>query len=157
MSSEVQIEDRNFLSHCTALTHIYVPYGSGQTYKKAWSDYADKIVESDREATMSDVNALKAEIQAELVGKTDYLGTVAAMANLSTIAGAGDYHRVSTEFVYDESTGEVAHVGDILIAVIDLVGLVNTQTKEYWDLVHTEMGAAPATSDDIANIFNEEA
>ena len=134
---------------------IYVPYGCGQAYKNAWPHYADIIMESDREANMSDVNALKSEIQEQLVGKTDYLGTVAAMTDLSTIAGAGDYHRVSTEFVYDESTGEVAHVGDILIAVIDLVGLVNTQTKEYWDLVHTELGAAPATQEDINSIFEE--
>ena len=150
-----------WFTNCTSLTHIYVPYDCKQAYIDKWTvdgatqDILDKIVESDREAMMSDVNALKSEIQAELVGKTDYLGTVAAMTDLSTIAGAGDYHRVSTEFVYDESTGEKAHVGDILIAVIDLVGLVNTQTKEYWDLVHTELGAAPATQEDINSIFEE--
>jgi hypothetical protein len=150
-----------FLVKTSPDIEIYVPYGSLHAYKESFAtdginpDILDKIVELDREAMMSDVNFLKSEIQAELVGKTDYLGTVAAMTDLSTIAGAGDYHRVSTEFIYDESTGEKAHVGDILIAVIDLAGLVNTQTKEYWDLVHTELGAAPATQEDINSIFEE--
>jgi hypothetical protein len=75
------------------------------------------------------------EIVADLVGKTDYLGTVSSMAELSTTAGAGDYYRVSTEFVYDESTGEKAHVGDILIAVKSNP----TQDKADWDLVHAEL------------------
>ena len=150
--------------NCSNLATIYVPYGTSQVYKEEWAgsygvtqELLDKIVESDREAYMSDVDALKIEIQEQLVGKIDYLGTVTGMADLSVIAGAGDYHRVSTEFVYDEVTGEVAHVGDILIAVIDLTNLTGTQTKEYWDLVHTELSAAPATSEDITNIFNEEA
>ena len=147
----------SWFTGCSSLTHIYVPYGCKQAYIDKWTadgapqDILDKIVESDREAMMSDVNALKTEIQAELVGKTDYLGTVSSMTGLSTIAGAGDYHRVLTEFVYDEATGEMAHIGDILIAVIDNPG----QTKEYWDLVHTEFGAAPATSEDINALFEE--
>lgn len=143
--------------NCPALTYIYVPYGCKQLYidkfrlDGAIQDILDKIVESDREANMSDVNALKSEIQEQLVGKTDYLGTVAAMSDLSTIAGAGDYHRVSAEFVYDESTGEVAHVGDILIAIIDTPG----QNKECWDLIHTDLGVTPATAEDINSIFEE--
>ena len=145
------------LNTCPALAHIYVPYDCKQAYVDKWTmdgatqDILDKIVESDREANMSDVNALKSEIQAELVDKTDYLGTVAAMGELSTIAGAGDYHRVSAEFVYDESTSEVAHVGDILIAIIDTPG----QNKECWDLVHTDLGVTPATAEDINSIFEE--
>lgn len=75
------------------------------------------------------------EIVADLVGKTDYLGTVSSMTDLSTTAGAGDYYRVSTEFVYDESTGEKAHVGDILIAIKSNP----TQDKVGWDLVHAEL------------------
>ena len=63
------------------------------------------------------------------------------MNELSTTALPGDYHRAATEFVYDLETKEKAHIGDILIATSNLSGLTNTQTKDYWDLVHTELGA----------------
>ena len=135
----------------TNLLKIKVPLESLDAYKDAWPLLKSSIIASSPVAHMSDVSALKTEIEEQLVGKTDYLGTIAAMADLSTIAGAGDYHRVSTEFVYDEVTGEVAHVGDILIAIIDNP----SQTKDYWDLIHTELGAAPATSEEINSIFEE--
>ena len=54
---------------CTSLTHIYVPYGCKQIYVDKWisdgasQDILDKIVESDREATMSDVNTLETNMQ----------------------------------------------------------------------------------------------
>ena len=72
-----------------------------------------------------------------LVGKTDYLGTVATLPDFPE-AGAGDFCRVSIEFVYDASTGEVAHVGDILIAVKDNP----IQSIVDWDLIHNELSSA---------------
>lgn len=46
-----------------SLTHIYVPYGCSEAYKTKWAvdgasqDILDKIIESDREAMMSDLNS----------------------------------------------------------------------------------------------------
>lgn len=54
-----------WFDHYPSLTHIYVPYGCKQTYIDKWTvdgatqDILDKIVESDREATMSDVDELR--------------------------------------------------------------------------------------------------
>jgi hypothetical protein len=58
-----------WFDRCTSLTHIYVPYGCKQAYIDKWTadgatqDILDKIVESDREATMSDVNTLETNMQ----------------------------------------------------------------------------------------------
>ncbi len=55
-----------------ALTYIYVPYGCSEAYKTKWTadgateDILSKIVESDREAMMSDVNNLKLELDLNL-------------------------------------------------------------------------------------------
>ena len=157
LKNQIPVNYQALFFGCIALAKIYVPYGCADVYKTKWAaDGADQaildlIVESDREANMSDINALKSEIQAELIGKTDYLGTVAAMADLETTAGAGDYHRASVEFIFDEATGETAHIGDLLIAIVDNPA----QTTSDWDLIHTELGAAPATSEDINSIFTE--
>jgi hypothetical protein len=54
--------NQSWFDGCTSLTHIYVPYGCRQAYIDKWTadgapqDILDKIVESDREAMMSDVN-----------------------------------------------------------------------------------------------------
>lgn len=54
---------------CDALVHIYVPYGTSKVYKTTWStygieqDFLDKIIESDREAMMADLNALETSMQ----------------------------------------------------------------------------------------------
>ena len=132
-----------WFAYCPALAHIYVPYGCKQAYIDKWTadgatqDILDKIVESDREAMMRDVNALKTEIQEQLVSKTDYLGTVTDVPNFPD-AGAGDSCRVSAEFTYNIADGEVAHIGDILIAIKDNP----TQSKDDWDLLHNELTSA---------------
>ena len=59
---------------CTSLTHIYVPYGTSENYKTQWAsqgmsqDILAKIVESDRDAMMSDLNSIEDKI-AELEGR----------------------------------------------------------------------------------------
>lgn len=103
-----------------------------------WIDYKDnneiKRKQINKEDWTKDIEAavaaLKAEIEEELVNKTDYLGTVSSLEELSTIAGSGDYHRVAQEFQFGE---EIAHIGDLLIAIINFPA----QTPECWDLVHT--------------------
>lgn len=103
-----------------------------------WIDYKDneevKRKQINKEDWTKDIEAavaaLKSEIEEELVNKTDYLGTVSSIEELSTIAGNGDYHRVAQEFQFGN---EVAHVGDLLIALINLPA----QTPECWDLIHT--------------------
>jgi hypothetical protein len=146
----------------------YVPEESVETYRSAWVGVvtAEQIQPSPGERLVT-LDGLKTYhitlkekyldsmvtqdwVNERLVGKTDYLGTTDSMPNF-TAAGAGDYCRVSAEFIYDEATGEIAHVGDILIAVKDNP----TQDKADWDLVHTELGAAPATSEEINSIFEE--
>ena len=103
-----------------------------------WIDYKDngevKRKQINKEDWTKDIQAavaaLKSEIEEELVNKTDYLGAVSSLEELSTIAGNGDYHRVSQEFQFGD---EIAHVGDLLIALINLPA----QTPECWDLIHT--------------------
>ena len=103
-----------------------------------WIDYKDldevkrKQINKDdwNEDIQAAVAALKSEIEEELVNKTDYLGAVSSLEELSTIAGNGDYYRVSQEFQFGD---EIAHVGDLLIALINLPA----QTPECWDLIHT--------------------
>ena len=103
-----------------------------------WIDYKDneevKRKQINKEDWTKDIEAavaaLKSEIEEELVNKTDYLGAVSSIEELSTTAGNGDYHRVAQEFQFGN---EVAHVGDLLIALINLPA----QTPEYWDLIHT--------------------
>ena len=52
----------NLFTACPVLTHIYVPYGCVEAYHTKWSadgaseDILNKIVESDREAMMSDLD-----------------------------------------------------------------------------------------------------
>lgn len=102
-----------------------------------WIDYKDldevkrKQINKDdwNEDIKNAIAALKAEIEAELASKTDYLGTVSSIEELSTIAGNGDYHRVAAEFQFGD---DVAHVGDILISLINLPA----QNPECWDLIH---------------------
>lgn len=56
---------------CSSLTYIYVPYGCSQAYKEKWIENGadqtiiDKIVESDREAYMSDLEAFEVDIDQE--------------------------------------------------------------------------------------------
>ena len=103
-----------------------------------WIDYKDngevKRKQINKEDWTKDIQAavaaLKSEIEEELVNKTDYLGAVSSLEELSTIAGNGDFHRVSQEFQFGD---EIAHVGDLLIALINLPA----QTPECWDLIHT--------------------
>lgn len=72
-----------WFDNCPVLTNIYVPHGCKQAYKEKWTadgaeqDILDKIVESDREAMMSDLN----EISNECVKFTDY-----ATANKAGVA-----------------------------------------------------------------------
>jgi hypothetical protein len=61
-----------------------------------------------------------------------YLGTVSTASDLKTDAEQGDFCRVSTAFDFGT---EKAHVGDILIAIIDNP----TQDNVGWDLIHTEI------------------
>lgn len=57
---------------CNSLTHIYVPYGCSEAYKTKWAadgaeqDILDIIVESDREAMMIDVDAIRETIPTNL-------------------------------------------------------------------------------------------
>lgn len=103
-----------------------------------WIDYKDldevkrKQINKDdwNEDIKNAIAALKAEIEAELASKTDYLGTVSSIEELSTIAGNGDYHRVAEDFQFGD---DIAHTGDILIALINLPA----QNPECWDLIHT--------------------
>ena len=55
---------------------------------------------------------------------------------MSTIAGNGDYYRVSKEFQFGN---EIAHIGDILVSLINFPA----QTPEYWDLIHLEDRVQP--------------
>ena len=62
---------------CPSLTHIYIPYGCKQAYIDKWmvegasQEILDKIVESDREAMMSDVVAKQAYSNVAGSGGTD--------------------------------------------------------------------------------------
>ncbi len=69
---------RDIFENCSSLTHIYVPYGTSEAYRTKWEgaygvtqDLLNKIVESDREAYMSDIGALKTELEGQLVGKAE--------------------------------------------------------------------------------------
>jgi hypothetical protein len=131
----------------------YVPANYVETYRGAWAGVvaAGQIQPDPTGERLITVEGLKTYhntlkerylnsmatqdwVNERLVGKTDYLGTTDSMPNF-TAAGAGDYCRVSAEFIYDEATNEIAHIGDILIAVKDRP----TQDKADWDLVHNEM------------------
>ena len=70
--------------------------------------------------------------KAVLNGGVNYLGTVSAIAGLSTTADAGDFYRVSIAFTFGSET---AHVGDILIAT----KTNPAQNTTDWDLIHTEV------------------
>ena len=133
----------------------YVPTNSVKTYRTAWTGVvAEEQIQPDPGERLITLDGLKTYhntlkekylhsmatqtwVQEQLVGKTDYLGTVTDTPNFPD-AGAGDYCRVSTEFTYNIVDGEVAHVGDILIAVKDSP----TQSIADWDLVHTELNSA---------------
>lgn len=80
------------------------------------------------------------QIEAAIVGKTDYLGTVSSMGELSTTCGKGDFYRVDVEFKFGT---DIAHAGDILIAIKD----EPEQNISDWDLIHTEVIANYVTTD----------
>ena len=74
-----------------SLTHIYVPYGCAEIYKTQWAEseffdpesdapILDKIVESDREAMMSDLDAVKASIPTNIENNVK-MGTVQQVAD----------------------------------------------------------------------------
>ena len=102
-----------------------------------WIDYKDnkevKRKQINKEDWTKDIEAavvaLKSDIEEELVNKTDYVGSVSSIEELSTTAGNGDYHRVAQEFQFGN---EVAHVGHRLISLIKLPA----QTPECRDLIH---------------------
>lgn len=79
------------------------------------------------------IDALKEELQSQITGGVDYLGTVSSFAGLASFsnAGAGDFCRVSAEFTFGTET---AKVGDLLIAI------QNNPTNSilHWDLLRTE-------------------
>lgn len=111
-----------------------------------WIDYKDaenvlhrkSINESQMAALEALVDTMQKSIEdleASLVGKVDYLGTVSSMEGLSTTAGRGDYYRVITEFEFGT---EIAHVGDVISATVDNPA----QSILDWDLFHMEMGGS---------------
>jgi hypothetical protein len=59
-----------WFDNTTSLTHIYVPYGCAEAYKIKWAEdgaeqsILDLIVESDREAMMSNIKDLQEQIEA---------------------------------------------------------------------------------------------
>ena len=129
---------------------FYVPEDSLEAYRTAWNGVIEpeRIFVYDPLVTLKGLkeyhNTLKERyldnmatqewVNERLVGKTDYLGITYTLPNFFN-AGAGDYCRVSAEFIYDEATGETAHIGDILIAVVDNP----TQTNTDWDLIHKKL------------------
>ena len=129
----------------------YVPTDSIEAYRNAWSGtVAEEKIQPDPDERLINLEGLRTYhdtlkekyldfmatqdyVKEQLVGKTDYLGVVDTIPNFPN-AGAGDYCRVQTEFLYDEANGEMAHIGEVLIAVKDNP----TQSKDDWDLIHNE-------------------
>ena len=94
----------NWFNYCGALTNIYVPYGSQQAYKEKWAEggasqnILDKIVESDREAMMSDLNEQVAEAIQPIIDVVQEKESIQAtfditedntIIELGTVSGAG--------------------------------------------------------------------
>ena len=133
----------------------YVPKESLEAYRSAWKGTVaaeqiqinpdERLINLQGLRTYHDtlkekyLNSMATQnwVNEQLIGKTDYLGVVDTIPNFPN-AEAGDYCRVQTEFVYDETTGEKAHVGDILIAIKDNP----TQSINDWDLLHNELTSA---------------
>lgn len=121
-----------------------------------WIDYKDaenvlhrkSINESQMAALEALVDTMQKSIEdleASLVGKVDYLGTVSSMEGLSTTAGRGDYYRVITEFEFGT---EIAHVGDVISATVDNPA----QSILDWDLFHMEMGGSMLPEASVDNV-----
>ena len=67
----------------------------------------------------------------------EYLGLVSSTSALSTTAGYGDFHRVSTGFT-DSASGKSVHAGDLLVAA--KANPAQNLNEENWVIVHGEEG-----------------
>jgi hypothetical protein len=80
--------------------------------------------------TVPTSKAVKDAIATQVAGAVQYLGTISAVANLSTSAGKGDFYRASADV-----TG-VWHAGDLIIAEKDKPTASVDGTN--WSVVHGE-------------------
>lgn len=125
---EVKYTKGNRVIPSNPLTANQIIVGNG-TYnaKASGKTIVTSITNSDNVPTDK---AVKTYVDAKVASAVQYLGTISAVANLSTTAGKGDFYRASTDVT------NTWHAGDIIIAEKDNPKATVDGTN--WSVIHGE-------------------